>query len=218
MALITFPVSKAAFADLLKIESVDWNLRRSELVSNYGNGELLTSEIAPPRWEASVRTVRMLHKEARKVQAMLNAVGSMETFLLYDPRSKYPYADPDGTIFGASTPVVASINADNKRIGLQGFPAGYVITQGDMIEIIYDSGDRYFLCQAMENETADGSGDLAQFEVRPHLIETIATSDPVTVIKPAAKMKLVPGSDRFESVSPATSVITFQAIQTHQDT
>lgn len=217
MAAVTFPLTADQFADLLKIESVSWNLMRAETTSHYGSGEWLTSNLAPDYWEADVSTIRMLHPQARAIQAWINSVGSSEAFELYPPDMKYPASDPTGANTGAGDGItIKTINADLKRITLQGLPASFRIYAGEFLAIDYDSGRRY-LVQTIEQETADGSGDMGLFEIRPHLVESIAVDDTVFLSKPSAKMKIIPGTDRIESVSPTLSRITFRARQTLQD-
>lgn len=217
MAALTFPLSAEEFADLLKIESVAWNLIRAETVSPFGSGEWLTRNLAPSYFEADVSTVRMLHPAAYAIRSLIDTLGSSATFYLYNPAMKYPASDPTGASTGAGDGIsIKTINSDQKRIELQGLPAAFRIYPGEFIAIEYDSGRR-FLVSAVEQETADGSGDTSLFEVRPHLVESIAVNDTAFLAKAGAKMKIIPGTDRLESVSPTLSRITFRARQTLQD-
>jgi hypothetical protein len=110
--------------------------------------------------------------------------------------------------------VIASINANRKALTLSGLPAGYVITMGDYLHVDYGTPSRRALLQASEGATANGSGVTGEFEVRPHLRPGIATALAVTLKKPAAKVKIVPGSVRIETVTTLLSQLRFTARQT----
>lgn len=212
--VLTFPLATAQFADLFSVESAAFNLRRFEEMALAGSGEWLTAKLAPDLWSAELRSTALGHAEAGLLRGRLAALGSTEAFYLHDPARPWPQADPEGTIYGASTPVVASVNADRKRLAISGLPANYVITDGDMMAISYDSGSRRALVQALETIAANGSGTTAQFEVRPLLRPAIAGGDGVSMAKPAMKARIVPGSDRIETVSATTSRVIVSAMQT----
>lgn len=201
---LTFPLSVADFADKLKIQSVEWKLQRYDELSGLGTGAVLSAQLAPPRWTAKVNLAPMLNGEAFQVQALIEVLDPMASFYLYAPQQPYPQSDPDGSILGASTPAVRTVGSDNKSFSLKGLPVGYVISVGDMIAFDYGSNPtRRALHRVMETQVATAGGNTVLFEVRPHLRPGIAIDLPVTLIKPAAKMLIVPGS-----FSPGTSIGT----------
>lgn len=216
MAALTFPLTAAQLADQIPIESVSWNLERGETHNPFESGQILTTRRRRPYWSAEVQSTALTHAAAAEIQSLINSIGSSDTFYLYDPSMKYPANASDGTGVGSGDGItIKTINADLKRITLQGCPAGFQIKAGEFIAIDYDSDTRRFLVQALEDKTADGSGDMGLFEIRPHLSEAINTTDTAFLAKAAAKMKIVPGSDRRMSISPTLSRITFTAVQDH---
>jgi hypothetical protein len=211
---LSFPLALADLADLLPIAAVAWTEARQEAVSALGSGEWLTHELGPPLHEAEVRTARLPHARAEQLRARLRAVDGGARFYLSNPTMLYPQADPGGTILGSASVVIASINANRRALTLSGLPAGYVITMGDYLHVDYGTPSRRALLQAAEAATANGSGVTAEFEVRPQLRPGITAGLAVTLKKPAAKVKIVPGSLRIETVTTLLSQLRFTARQT----
>lgn len=211
----TFPLPLADLADLLRIRSVEWRKFRQQEISGLGTGEFLTADLAPELWEGHCETPPMTMAEADQLEARFELLnGSAETFLLYNPRRKYPQADLDGSTLGASSITVTAIGANRNTVTLSGFPEGYVLTIGDMISILY-STSRRALIRIAETKTATALGNISLVEVRPYLRPGIVNTDPVTLVKPAAKVKLLPGSFSVKT-DPNThlSVLSFTARQT----
>jgi tRNA pseudouridine(38-40) synthase len=101
------------------------------------------------------------------------------------------------------------------RSKLGGLPAGYTLRRGDMLHFDYGSGPtRRALHRIVEDATANGSGSTPFFEVRPYLKTGTATGAVVTLIKPAAKMMLEPGSfDPGTEARVHTAGMSFTAIE-----
>jgi hypothetical protein len=211
---LSFPLSPAAFADLLDVGEVVFNLGWSQEMSLAGGGEQLAADRAPARWMAEITTVPLRHTAGNGVLALINVLaGGINTFYLYPPAGRYPQQDPTGATFGAATPVVGTIT-DRFNVAFTGFPNGYALKRGDFFQIIFGSTRRY-LGQFAEDKTASGAGAVAAVRVTPALPATVATSDAVTVLKPAAKFKLVPNSARPSLVGLNFQQISFSAEQTY---
>jgi hypothetical protein len=211
---LSLPLALADLADLLPVAAVAWNEARQDAVSALGSGEWLTHELGPPLHEAEVRTARMPHARAEQLRARLRALDGGAHFYLSNPTMLFPQADPGGAILSSANVVIATINANRKALTLSGLPAGYVITMGDHMHIDYSAPSRRALLQAAEGATANGSGVTAEFEVRPHLRPGITIGLAVKLMKPAAKVKIVPGSLRIETVTTLLSQLRFTARQT----
>jgi hypothetical protein len=211
---LSLPLALADLADLLPVAAVAWNEARQDAVSALGSGEWLTHELGPPLHEAEVRTARMPHARAEQLRARLRALDGGAHFYLSNPTMLFPQADPGGAILSSANVVIATINAIRKALTLSGLPAGYVITMGDYMHVDYGTPSRRALMQAVEGATANGSGVTAEFEVRPHLRPGIIAGLAVTLKKPAAKVKIVPGSVRVETVTTLLSQLRFTARQT----
>lgn len=192
---IALPLSVAAFADNLRIQSVRWMLRRQNEYSGLGDGQTLGAELAPPLWTGDVTLVQMPLSAASQVQALIEASDEvLGGFYLYNPRQPYPQADPDGSILGAATPTIHSVGGDSKSLRLAGLPAGYVVTRGDCLAFDHGSPARRAFHRIVETATADGVGVTPAFEVRPHLRPGAANGLAVSLVKPAARVFIVPGS------------------------
>lgn len=211
---LTFPAPVSYIADLLRVPRRTFRLEVQQELSGIGNGDILAAQLAPTRWIADIQTVPMQRSAARILQSRLEALdGSIHSFYLYDPWKCVPAADPGGAILGASTPAIRTIGSDNKSFSLKGLPIGYVISEGDHIAFDYGSNPtRRALHRVMETQVATAGGNTVLFEVRPHLRPGIAIDLPVTLIKPAAKMVLVPGSLSVQGDGGMTT-ISFQAVQ-----
>lgn len=208
------PLGVAAFADQYKVADVKFALTWYQEMSATGGGDTLYADIAPPRWHADITTNMLLHADAEAVMALINSrAGGLKTFLLYNYRLPYPSSDPDGSIFGAVTPVVGTI-ADAYHLAFTGFPNGYVMPAGSFFQAIFGS-TRYYLGQFAEARTADGSGNIASVEVAPALPASIIGGEAVTVKKAAGKFRIVPGSAAASVSTPTYSTIGFSADQTY---
>lgn len=209
---ISYPLSVSVFADQLKIASVSAIPGHQQEISGLGSGYLLAAEVGPALREYDVSTVELSHAEAAEVMALIEALyGSIKTFYLYDPRYRYPAYDTDGTILGSSTVQIKALNADDIRISLKGLPAGYTITRGDFMHWDFDSTRRAYH-RAVETVVADSAGETSEFEVRD-IIRGGVVNATVTLIKPAMKCLMLPGSLSDEVVGLASTRISFRVRQ-----
>lgn len=210
----TFP--STGLVERLRIVSAPFTLEPQQEVRRQGSGAGQARDLGPNLWVARVTSLCRTFRQLAEVQAMIHALnGAIEPFYLYNPFAAFPARDPGGTIIGSSTVSILSINADNKRLALQGLPVGYVLSLGDFLSFSYGSNPaNVALHQIVEvaGVTANGSGQTTQFEVRPHIRAGAAVSDPVSLKKPAAMMKLVPGTVAVASGVNDKS-ITFTAEQ-----
>lgn len=210
------PLPVAEFADKLKIASVKWMLREHQEISGLGSGQILVANIAPPLWTAEVELATMPNEEAAEVQGLIESLdGGLRSFYLYAPQKIGPAYDPDGSILSGSTPKIYALDVNNKEMRIYGLPAGYKLTAGDFIAFDYGSNpSRRAFHRALNTVTADGSGITPAFEVRPYIRAGVQTDINVTLVKPAAKVGLIPESFDPGTVSPvATAGMRFSVIQ-----
>ena len=192
---IAFPLARTAFADLLPIASFKWHLPPLVESSGTALGQVITNEIAPRRWRAEAEIGRMKHAEAAEILALFDAIGPNGTFYLHNPAQPGPRDDPKGVVLGASSVTIDTIGGDNKSLRLAGLPAGYTLKRGDLLHFDYASNPtRRALHRMVENATANASGVTGSFEIRPFVRAGTTTGLAVTLIKPAAKMIVEPGS------------------------
>ncbi|WP_265518972.1 hypothetical protein [Nitratireductor luteus] len=210
-----FPLATDVFQDIINVAAAPLRLRDNQELSGLGSGQIIGADLAEPLWTTDVRLFPAFSDDAVDIQAMIESLdGVLKTFYLYDPRTSHPRADPDGSILGAATPTIAGLNANNRAMAVTGLPAGYVLSRGDMLAFDYADPARRALHRIGETVIADGTGLTPEFEVRPHFRPGVETGLPVNLIKPAAKMIIVPGSYQPPvSDDYGTTSITFTALQ-----
>jgi len=215
---LTFPLPLADFFAGLEISTMPFDLSESLVSSQTGGGEIITADNGPRLWQGSVSVAPNYHVPMRQVEALAQTLRQGgRSFFVTDTTAGYPASDPDGTTLGAATPAIASLDADNKRLTIDGLPAGYVLTRGDMLSFTYGSSPtRYALHQIVTSSvTADGAGLTPLFEVVPFIRPGAAVNAAVTLIQPYCKAVLVPGSYSGGTRDPAvTSGFSFSFRQT----
>lgn len=187
---------------------------RQEL-SRQAGGTPRGADLGRRLWMAKVACGEMTNDQAKQAAALIDDLeGVIGSFYVYDPRAQYPQADPDGSILGANVVTISDLGGDNKSIGLDGLPAFYKITPGDML--CWDHGtDPVVRClhKFSEAGVADGAGVLGLTRISPHLRIGASYGLVVTLIRPAAEMFVLPGSYDFPSTGANTSSLSFTAIQ-----
>lgn len=213
---ISFPLSIAAFADTLPISSVRWWLNAQQEFSGLGSGEFLGAELGPSYYMGEITIAKIDSREAIAIEADIASLdGSMNTFYLYDPRAQYPRLDPKGELLGASTPSIQALFANNKSMTIAGLPVGYQLSKGDYLAFNYGSNPvRRAFHQIVEPATAGAGGVTPAFEIRPHFRPGAAIGLAVTLVKPAAKVAIVPKSFQAGTAKGSmTEGMTFQVQQ-----
>ena len=217
MAAITFPIPQANLGDLLPVQIVDWQPQHFQEMSQGGNGEFLVADLAPRLWVGQVTLRPLLNTVARGWRAKLDAMdGGLRTMYLANPLGWYPALDPGGSILAASAPVIGVIETNRKELSITGLPAGYVISSGDFFAVAYSGGTRRGLFQFVGEGTANGMGTLAAIEVRPHIQAGITAGLAIMLKKPAAKVKIVPGTLNSAMHNANRTRISFSVRQTLQ--
>lgn len=214
---ISFPLSIEQFADRLAITEVKWRLQEQQEYSGLGSGEVLAADLGPSLWMGDVRLAVGYHDDVADIQAMVETLdGSINSFFLYDPRKTFPRDDPDGSKLGASVPRIYVIGANNKSLALKGLPNGYVLSRGDFLSFDYGTNPvRRAFHRIVETVTAGSNGNTIEFEVRPHLRPGVVMDLAVTLVKPAAKVIMVPNTfDPGAGRAVVTDGMSFQVVQT----
>lgn len=211
---LTFPLSLADFADTIGVRQVKWLPQDNRQYSGMGSGQILQADLGPSLWTGEVTLREYYHAEARRIEAKLNAViRSIGSFYLYDPRHRGPTLDSDGAILGSATVQIASL-PDAKSMTLKGLPAGYTLSVGDYLSFDYGSPARRAFHEICEDVTADGTGVTPAFEVNPVIRTGAAVDDVVTLVKPAMKCIIRPGTlDVGSTENVVTTAISFSVVQ-----
>lgn len=209
------PLPINTFADKLKIASVKWRLQEQQEVSGMASGQILVADLAPALWTAEVVLAPMYNEEAAQVQALIESLdGSLRSFYLYAPQRPGPQYDPKGTILGSSEPKIYALESGSKELQIYGLPEDYRLTIGDFFAFNYGSPARRAFHRILTTVTADGSGITPVLEVRPYLRTGVANDIAITLVKPAAKVGIVPGSfDPGTSDAVITSGMGFSVMQ-----
>jgi len=205
MAALTFPLATEDLVELMMVETVTWSLSETQEFSGLGSGEWIARDLAPRLWAADIASVVMDVDSTEALRARFNALdGAIQSFYLYDPRRPGPATDPAGTIL-AGAAVTLSVIADNrKEITLAGVPAGLLLPAGTRLSVTAGNPSRTAYLQLVASVTAGGGGLAGPVEVRPHLRPWLVTGQPVRLVKPVAKVKLVPKS---LAVTPVGTVL-----------
>lgn len=217
MAAITFPLSVLNFTFGLKVASCDfWDPAQQEISGTRG-GQILVADVGPQLWRGRVQLVPAYHDDAAAVEAMLSRLqGPDAAFYTFDPRRIGPRSDPTGSAVASSSPTIHTLAANNREMRVQGLPAGYVLSVGDMIAFDYTVNSKTLraLHRLLTGATADGTGLTPLFEVTPAIRPGAATTTAVQLIRPACKARMVPGSLRYGSGRPLiTEGASFDFIQ-----
>ncbi len=192
---LTFPLSGEDFARRLRIREFNW--RRQDFVETSGTarGDVITHEIAAPKWIADVTLARANNRDADEIQALLEAVLPHGRFYLHNIRRPFPAADPDGSILGGTEPTLQAIGSNNISMRVAGLPENYKLTRGDMIAFNRGSdGDRRSLHRIIDTVEASGAGTSPYFTVAPAIKSGSVAGVRVFLKRPAALMMIAPGS------------------------
>ena len=209
------PLDPDEFQELAGITSVAWSLMDQEEMAGYGSGEWLTRGLGPSLWQGDVTCAPLPFEEAHALRAKLNWLSSARTAYVYNPEQPGPASDRDGTALSGSTITINTIGANRDTVILEGFPAGFVITAGDLFHLDYGSYRRA-LMEFAEGGTCGGTGASPTLTLSKPLRAGITTGTEITMIKPAAKCKITKGSVKIGTSSRSTTLmdISFSVMQT----
>lgn len=208
-------LTAAEFADLLKVEDVQFVQHFQQQRSASGGGNTSYADRAPSLWKANLSTTHMTNAEAEGIMALVNSRGGgLKTVALYNYRLPYPATDPKGLLLGSSQPKI-NVITDRLHVSFSGFPPGYVIPRGTYFGIV--AGTLYYLGQFVEARTANPiTGAVAATEIWPPLPASIAGTPNVNLKKPCAKFRIVPGSAFPSRVDSLKSTIRLSLEQTYK--
>ena len=212
---LAFPLSNAAFMDLLGIAEITFDAPPQVEANGTGGGEIMTADLGPMLWTGSVSLGAMTALESATPELLLDVLGPPgRSFYAYDTRRPAPLADPTGAILGAAAPTINSLNANNRDVSLTGLPAGYVLTRGDYLAFTC-SGVRALHRIVTNTVSANGAGTTGTFEVTPRLRAGASVGLAVTLVKASCKAVLVPGSvNKGRSRKTITREMAFRFSQT----
>ncbi|RRY17919.1 hypothetical protein EGJ57_16340 [Brucella anthropi] len=180
----------------LPISSVEWTVQRNDETSISGGAEYFQNELADPIWTAPVTLGTGKHAELKRAAALIRSLrGSQQAFLICDPTSLWPQADPKGLILGAANVTIRGIASSRATALLGGLRAAYKLTAGDKLQITYGNPIRYAFVEVSRDVTAGANGQ-ADVAVFPWLPLSLVAGAKVTLIRPACPVVIVKDTHR----------------------
>ncbi|HSG56056.1 MAG TPA: hypothetical protein VLA45_11415, partial [Paracoccaceae bacterium] len=138
---LAFPLALDSFWSGLRIRQAQFYLPEALEINETGDGEVISADTGPRLWRGSATLVREYHAQAAANHAILSVLRQAgRSFFAYDTVKAFPAADPEGTILGASTPVIAALMSNNREMDISGLPASYVLSIGDYLSFSYGTG------------------------------------------------------------------------------
>ena len=206
------PASIDQFQRRMKIAEMSLDIEEFAEISGTAGGDLITREVAAPKWTASVTLSSRRNSDAREARALLSAVGVYGRFHIFDTSRKFPAADPDGSILGSAAPTLHTVGSNGKSLRVAGLPSGYVLGPGDLL--CFSRDVRHALHEVVETATASAGGLTGTFEVRPHLRLWTIAGLAVDLKRPSALMRMRPGGVSRGAAGPHfRSAMSFAAIE-----
>lgn len=177
--------------DRLPIAKVVWDRQDNNEYSGLGSGAYWEAELAPSLWTGEVLFDTDLTTDLKQVAALIRWLrATKQRFMMCDPSSQYPAADPAGAIIGNANVTLRAIT--NRFIApIQGFPPGYVLTPGDKLQVPY-AGTHAFVEVALP--AVANAGGQAEVAISPHLPLPIVAGAAVILKRPAFVACVAPNS------------------------
>lgn len=202
--MLTFPLSSSEFAEGLRINAYTFDLSENRRVTETGGGELLFSDLGPRLWEGELAVSTDTPAAQRRAQALAQALREgRATFIMVDPRGRYPAADPDGTLLGSSSVVLVEPEP-GPGLTLGGLSAGYTLTPGDYVAFSYGTPTRYALHQVVVGGEADAAGRVS-LTVVPKVRAGVPDETSVQLVNAGCEMVIIPDSFKASGVGLAVA-------------
>lgn len=193
--MITFPIPTADFFGRLKIRAMTFQLSENTVSSTTGAGQVIRSKLGASLWSGALAVPPAHHEDAADLEVMADMLRRPgASFLLYDNRFNGPKLDFGGALLGASTPVLSEVNADQRRIRIDGLPVGYTLSRGDYIGFVYGAGLRAMHRVVDATVVADATGETPLFEVLSTVRPGFSLGVPISLVRPTLKAVLSPNS------------------------
>lgn len=188
------PLALSVIFDRLPIATVEWNLQRNDSFSGLGSGDVWTAEEADPLWAGDITLGRGLHDELKQAAALIRSLGgARQSFMLCDPTSLFPQADPTGATIAGSNVTVRALGADRNIGRLQGLPLNYRLTVGDKVQLT--QGTLRTFHEVSETIDANGAGQI-DVKLHPWLPLSLAIGAVITLVRPACPVIVAPNSHK----------------------
>lgn len=161
-------------------------------------GAPVRSATAGRFWTGSISLVPHYPDEQREIVSIIHALQEVDAYFnVLDPKRKFPRLDPGGSELGAANPTLASVSADGRTVGLAGLPATYKLRPGDRFSFSYAASPiRIAYHEVLTSHAAGAGGGISGISVMPAVRPGWAAGAAVTLVRPACRAMMVPGSVR----------------------
>lgn len=162
---------------------------------NAANGVISTSNAVvnsgyTATWAQVAANVTAPALATRALVYLVLATTGSQQYLLMDDVSFARYET-----FNGANAQIASIAGNNKEMTLSALPFGYKLSGGDLLSFDYGTSPvRRALHRVVLPVTASGAGVTPNFEVRPYIRPGATVGLAVTLVKAAAKVRMIPDS------------------------
>ncbi len=210
-----FPMPLAEFWSPLRIASLSLGLPAAAEMSRTAGGEIIVAELGARLWTARVTLASANFRDAAALQVKLRLLQRAGASLVVSPRiGDHPARDPNGVIAEVNL-TIADLPVGNQTLSLAGLPSGYALSAGDYLAFNYGNPAIQAFHQLVGDARADAAGIVPAFEIVPQLRPGATIGASVTLVKPAFKALLIPGSLNEGALQRTRlSGITFDLIQT----
>ena len=199
-SLLTFPLDLDILSDNLRAMTVKRKLQGFYDTTMDGNGEILGTSLAPRIWQGTTQIDVLTFRQASELEALINSLDETQnSFYFSDPRTAYPWYDPDGSIhagMGGTSFRLLDVSGDKQRIQIKN-AADFKFYRGDLFHFDFgtDPVHRAFHQIVSRVETGDHTtGNTDWIEVRPPIRTGYTLNTILTFEKPALEIKIVPNT------------------------
>ncbi|WP_320188911.1 hypothetical protein RMS29_028295 (plasmid) [Agrobacterium rosae] len=190
-----------------------WDIQRNDEVSGTGDGRYWQASLAPELWRATVFHMPLLNSVGEELDAVIRSLrGAQEAFFMASSLFCAPKSDPSGAGLVGANVTLLTIAANRAGAAFSGLPAGFVLSTGDKFSVAY--GERFYFGEIGETAPAAANGTTANLSIFPNFPAGVTAGAVVTLIKPACKVVVVPGSHKPGDIDGRfTKGGSFQIIQ-----
>jgi hypothetical protein len=212
---LAYPLHLTEFFDTLPIARISSRPGAATTISETFSGDVIKHGRGSRLWSGRIVLDMDHHGAVAAIEACLSLLDEPgASFMMWDTRQPHPLADPQKLILGAATPVIASLNANNRELDISDLPAGYEISRGDLLGFSYGaSPTRYAYHRVVTGSTANGAGLATSIEVTPFIRPGAALGAAVTLGNPVLKAVLT-SAQYGEGRSAVTEGGSFNWLQT----
>lgn len=168
--------------DIARVRECVFALEYRRELARSLDGRLWSRAMGPPVWTCAYTTPPMPNADAGRLEARLQrCLTDGEVFEGYDHRRIGPASNPNPGLAGVT---IGGIATGNRKLRLDGLPAGFVLSDGDYIA--WDHPVGRVLHRIAEDIAADGTGSTDLIDISPAIIPGAVAGATVRLKKAAA--------------------------------